>query len=64
MDYRRQTEKDAEGIGACLEPTMGSPDLRGAYAVLKRWYRHTSVRSSKTFRTDMSKVTGDYAVLY
>ena len=40
------------------------PDLRGACAVLKRWFRHKSVRSPNPSWEDVVKVTGDYEELY
>ena len=57
-------EKAAEEIAACLEPDTGNLDLRGAYAVLKSWYRHASVRAPNPLRVDMDKVTGDYVAMY
>ena len=64
MGSRRRAEKAAEEIGACLEPATGSPELRGAYAVLKKWYRHTSTRAPNPSRADITKVTGYYAALH
>ena len=59
VDSRQRAEKSAEDIGTCLEPATGDTDLRGAYTVLKRWYRHASTSEKKTSWADMSKVTGD-----
>ena len=64
VDSSKQVERAAEEIGTCLELTLGNPDLGGGYTVLKRWYRHASVRAPKSSRKDMSKVMGDYAALY
>ena len=33
------------------------------YAVLKRWYRHASMRAPKPYRMDMEKVRGDFQTL-
>ena len=54
----------SEEIGACLEPAMGSPDLRGSCTVLKSWYHHTSARAHIPLRADMAKDTGYYAIMY
>ena len=43
---------------------MGETDSRGAYAILKRWYRHASARAPNLSRTDMEKVGGDFQTLY
>ena len=64
VNSRRQAEKAAEEIGACLEPEMGNPDLQGAHPVLKRWYRHMSTREPNPSQEDMVKVKEDYAMLY
>ena len=64
VDSRRQAEKVAEEIGSCLELLMGNPDLIGAYAVPKRWYRHASVRAPNPSWADIANVTGDYSVMY
>ena len=61
VDSRQISEKDAEEIGACLEPATGNPDLQGSYTVLKLWYR--CARSPKPLQEDMAKVTGCYAVM-
>ena len=58
-----QTEKAAKEIEVCLEPATGSPELRGAYTVLKRWYRHTFARARNPSQADMVNVTRDYAAL-
>ena len=57
-------EKAVEDDGACLEPMIGGPDLRGAHAVLKGWYHHTSAMALNPSRSDMAEVTGEYTVLY
>ena len=64
VDSRRQAEKAAEDIDACLEPATGNPELRGAHAFLKRWYRHASARAPNPSQADMDKVTENYAALY
>ena len=64
VESRRQAEKATEGVGACLEPATGNPELRGAHVVLKRWYRHASVRAPNPSQADMDKVTEGYAALY
>ena len=63
-DSRRQVEEAATDIGACLEPFMGGADSRGAYTILKRWYRHASAGVPKPSRMDIEKVRGDFLTLY
>ena len=63
VDYRWLMENSAKEIRACLETMTGIPDIRGAYGVLKMWYRHVSTREPNPSRADMAKVTGDYATL-
>ena len=54
----------AADIGACLEPEMVDTELRGAYAVLKHWYRHASARVTNPSQADLAKVTKDYTTVY
>ena len=63
-EYRRRAEEEATEIGACLEPSMRGADPRGAYGIMRRWYRHASARDPKTSRTDMKKARGDFQTLY
>ena len=39
-------------------------DLHGAYAVLKLWYRHMSIRAPRPSWDYMAKFTKDYGTLY
>ena len=65
MDSRSQEEVSEEEIGACLEITqVNPPDIQGDYTILNRCYRHASTRQTNPSRTDMEKLSGDYAVLY
>ena len=64
MDSSREAERASEEIGACLEPTPGNPDLRRGYTLLKRWYRHESVRDPNPSRADIENFMGEYATLY
>ena len=64
VDSRQQPEKATLYIGACLGPTIRSPDFRGAHAILKRRYCHASARAPNLSQEDMAKVTRDYAELY
>ena len=43
---------------------MGGADPRRAYAILKLWYRHASVRATNPSQTDMEKVRGYFQTLY
>ena len=43
---------------------MGGVNPRGAYAILKLWYRHVSARVPNPSRTDMEKVRGGFQILY
>ena len=61
---RRQAEKAATAIGACLEPSTGVNDPNRLYAILKRWYWHAYVRAPNTSQKDMDKVRGDLKTLY
>ena len=58
VDSRRQADRDAEEIGACLEPTLGTLELWGAYTVLKWWYHYASARATSHLWVDMAKFTG------
>ena len=53
VDSRCIMEKAADEIRVCMEPTMRSPNLRGAYTVLKRWYRHIFDRAPNPSWADM-----------
>ena len=65
MDYWYQAEVAVEYIGTCLETIQGiSPDLQGAYTILKWCYHHASLRQPNTSRADIYKVSGEYAALY
>ena len=57
-ESQRQAEVVATKIGACLGPSTGGADPRGAYAIPKHWYRHASARVPNPSRTDMEKVRG------
>ena len=57
-DSRIPVEEAATYSGACLEPSAVGADPCGAYAILKRWYRHASARAPTPSRTDMEKVGG------
>ena len=63
-DSQRLADEVATEIRACMEPSTGGVDPRGAYAILNRWYRHASARAHNPFRTDMEKVRGDFQTLY
>ena len=60
----RPEEAAYTAIGAYLEPSMGGTNPCGAYAVLKRWYRHASTRVPNPSWMDMDKVRGDFQTLY
>ena len=47
-----------------MEPAIGGLDPHGAYTILKRWYRHTPIRTPNPSRIDMEKVRGDFQTLY
>ena len=64
VDSRRRAESSTEEIEACLEPTLGNPDLQGTYTVIKRWYCQASANASNSSQEDMAKVKGYYAALY
>ena len=59
-DRNHRTEEAAEEIYARLEDN----DLKGSYAVLKRWYRHASERPPKPSRQDLQKVSTEWETLY
>ena len=52
--------RDRGVSGACHR--RGGP--RGAYAILKRWYRHASAWTPNPSWTDMEMVRGDFHNLY
>ena len=64
VDYRRRAGEAAASIRTCLEPSAGETDLSGSYAILERWYRHTSTQEPKISQTDIEKVRGDFQTLY
>ena len=64
VDSQRRADEAAIDIGACMEPSMGGTDPHGAYAILKRWYRHASARAPNPSETDMEKVRGDSQTVY
>ena len=45
-------------------PQNQPPNIKGEYAILKRWHLHSSVRHTNPSRADIEKVSGDYAALY
>ena len=45
-------------IRVCLNPAAVKTKICGAYAVLKHWYRHTSVWVPNPYRSDTEKVMG------
>ena len=47
-----------------MEPSTGEADPHRVYTIMKRWYRHASVRAPNPYRTDMEKVRGDFQTLY
>ena len=48
-----------------LETTRGtSPDIQGAYTILKRCYHHSSARQQNPPWSDLEKVSRDYAAIY
>ena len=55
-----QVEKEETEIGSCMGPDMGGADPCGAYAILKRWYRHVSTRAPNPSQTDMENSRGDF----
>ena len=61
-DRKARAEKAAQEIGACL--STDTPDLQGAWNIIKRWYRHASARQPNPSREDLHKVANDYAALY
>ena len=56
-DYHCQAETAAEEIGAWLENPQDKPtDLKGEYAILKRWYCHALTQQHKPSMADLAKV--------
>ena len=54
-----------EEIGTCLDTTQGtSPDIQGAYTILKRWYSHASARQPNSLWLNLEKVSWCNAALY
>ena len=53
----------AEEIGLYLELSTEDMDLRGACAVLEKWYQYTSARAPNPSWVDMAKVAKDYTTL-
>ena len=64
VDSWGQAEEAAKSIRACMEPSAGETDSHGAYAILKHWYWHASVRAPNPSRTNMEKFRGDFQTLY
>ena len=64
VDSWRRAEEAATAIGAFLEPAAGYTYQCGAYAVLKRCYRHMSMQATNPSRKDMDKVRGYFQTLY
>ena len=63
-DSWRRAEEEATKIWACLDPSTRGAYPRGAYAILKHWYRHAYAQATNPSRTDMDKVKGDLQTLY
>ena len=64
VDSWRRAEEAATDIEACLEPSMGGADPRGAHAILNRWFWHASVQTTKPSRADMEKFRVEFQTLY
>ena len=47
-----------------METYTGGADPRGAYAILKYWYRHASARTPNSSWKDIEKVRGYFQTLY
>ena len=47
-----------------MDPYMGVADPRGAYALLKRWYRHASAQAPNPSRTDTENFIRNFQTLY
>jgi hypothetical protein len=62
QDRKRRTEKATEEIGTLLEGD--TPDLLGAFAILKRWYQHATAHQPKPSREDLLHVTNTFRTLY
>ena len=63
-DSQSHSYNASADIRSCLEPVTGDMDLHGAYAVLKLWYRHMSIRAPRPSWDYMAKFTKDYGTLY
>ena len=61
VDRRRRAEVAATEIGQCLGNEQ--PDLKGAFDILKRWYRHASSRPPKPSRQDLQKISKECEAL-
>ena len=64
VDSWRKSKEAVTQIGAYMEPSAGETELRRAYAILKRWYRHASACAPNPSRTDTEKVRGYFHTLY
>ena len=60
VDSQRRADEAATAIGEFLEPEAGETDPCRAYAVLKHWYQHASVRVTNPYQAGMDKVRGDF----
>ena len=64
VDSQRRAKENSKDIRECLETSAGETDSHGAYAILKHWYWHASVRAPNPSRTNMEKFRGDFQTLY
>ena len=64
VESRILSKEAATEIRACLEKLAGETDPCRSYTILKRWYRHASVRVHIHSQTNMDKVRGDFRTLY
>ena len=64
LEYCRQAKKSTTAIGGFLEPLAGDIELRRTYALLKRWYRHTSAQAPNPYQTNVEKVSFFLQTLY
>ena len=63
--FHCQMEAASKEISTCLETPQYQPtDLKGSYAILKRWYCHTSTRQPKPSRAYLAKVSGENSEIY
>lgn len=65
---RRSLQRDRKrriiAAGVAIQAALDGNDLKGAWDLMKRWYRHASGRSQKPSRLDMQELERVYSTLY